>query len=208
MKENNRQSKEQEILEAAEEEFLTKGYNGARTTSIAKAAGVTHAMLHYYFRTKESLFERIIDEKIRLMVQSMNKAIGDPSLPILERIKSGIEAHFDFIAKNSKIPFFVISEVISRPEKYTIFKNKIKDVADNIFRELQQNIDEAARNGDIIHIDAKMLLMSIVSLNIFTIIAYPFMQPIIGDLAKDNNTFLEMRKAENIETIMCRIKRQ
>ena len=54
------QNKEQQILEAAEREFLEKGYDGARTTSIAKAADVTHAMLHYYFRTKKHLFERII----------------------------------------------------------------------------------------------------------------------------------------------------
>lgn len=57
MKSNDKQTKEQEILKAAEQEFLTKGYDGARTTSIAQAAGVTHAMLHYYFRTKEQLFD-------------------------------------------------------------------------------------------------------------------------------------------------------
>ena len=44
-------TKEQAILAAAEQEFLAKGFDGARTTSIAAAAGVTHAMLHYYFRT-------------------------------------------------------------------------------------------------------------------------------------------------------------
>ena len=61
------QNKEQAILEAAEREFLAKGFDGARTISIARAAGVTHAMLHYYFRTKENIFERILDEKMRLM---------------------------------------------------------------------------------------------------------------------------------------------
>ena len=57
-------TKEQAILAAAEQEFLAKGFDGARTTSIAAAAGVTHAMLHYYFRTKENIFERILDEVI------------------------------------------------------------------------------------------------------------------------------------------------
>lgn len=51
------------ILQAAEREFMSKGFAGARTTSIAEAAGVTHAMFHYYFRTKEKLFDRIIAEK-------------------------------------------------------------------------------------------------------------------------------------------------
>ncbi|MBQ2779515.1 MAG: helix-turn-helix transcriptional regulator, partial [Bacteroidaceae bacterium] len=50
MDNQEKQSKEQQILAAAEQEFLTRGYDGARTTSIAQAAGVTHAMLHYYFR--------------------------------------------------------------------------------------------------------------------------------------------------------------
>lgn len=66
-----RQNKEHEILVAAEQEFLTKGFDGARTTSIAQAAGVTHAMLHYYFRTKEQLFERIVDDKFAQMSHSM-----------------------------------------------------------------------------------------------------------------------------------------
>lgn len=44
---------EQAILKAAEKEFLKKGFSGSKTTEIAKAAGVTHAMLHYYFRTKK-----------------------------------------------------------------------------------------------------------------------------------------------------------
>ena len=66
MDNQEKQSKEQQILAAAEQEFLTKGYDGARTTSIAQAAGVTHAMLHYYYRTKEQLFKRIVDEKFNV----------------------------------------------------------------------------------------------------------------------------------------------
>ena len=50
---NYSQDTETRILQAAEKEFFEKGYIGARTTSIAEAAGVTHTMLHYYFRTKD-----------------------------------------------------------------------------------------------------------------------------------------------------------
>lgn len=62
-KETVKTDTESRILQAAEEEFLLKGLEGARTTAIAERAGVTHAMLHYYFRTKNMLFERIIEEK-------------------------------------------------------------------------------------------------------------------------------------------------
>ena len=65
---NNPNDTESRILQAAEREFFEKGYAGARTASIAEAAGVTHAMLHYYFRTKDKLFERIVSEKISILI--------------------------------------------------------------------------------------------------------------------------------------------
>ena len=135
MDNQEKQSKEQQILAAAEQEFLTRGYDGARTTSIAQAAGVTHAMLHYYFRTKEQLFKRIV-------------------------------------------------------------------------RGLQSEINRSAERGEIERVDIKMLFISIMSLNIFTFLAYSFMEPLMGELMVNRERFLAERKAENIETILRRIKKQ
>ena len=208
MDNQERQSKEQQILVSAEQEFLTKGYDGARTTSIAQAAGVTHAMLHYYFRTKEQLFERIVDEKFETMSHSMFAIMGDPSLPIVERIKGGIEAHFDFIAANPLLPRFVINEIISRPERYKLLYKRVGAVIDNVYCDLQFEIDRSAERGEIEWVDVKMLFVSIMSLNIFTFLAYPFMEPLMGELMADREGFLAVRKAENIETILRRIKKQ
>lgn len=208
MDNQEKQSKEQLILAAAEQEFLTKGYDGARTTSIAQAAGVTHAMLHYYFRTKEQLFERIVDEKFATMSHSMFTILGDPSLPIVERIKGGIAAHFDFVAENPLLPRFVINEIISRPERYELLYKRIGDIIDNISNGLQSEIDHAAERGEMEKVDIKMLFISIMSLNIFTFLAYPFMKPLLGELMADSEQFLAERKAENVETILRRIKKQ
>lgn len=208
MDNQERQSKEQQILTAAEQEFLTKGYDGARTTSIAQAAGVTHAMLHYYFRTKEQLFERIVDEKFETMSHSMFAIMGDPSLPIVERIKGGIEAHFDFVAQNPLLPRFVINEIISRPERYDVLYKRVGAIIDNVYRGLQSEINRSAERGEIERVDIKMLFISIMSLNIFTFIAYPFMEPLMGELMVNRERFLAERKAENIETILRRIKKQ
>lgn len=208
MDNQEKQSKEQQILAAAEQEFLTRGYDGARTTSIAQAAGVTHAMLHYYFRTKEQLFERIVDEKFETMSHSMFAIMGDPSLPIVERIKGGIEAHFDFIAQNPLLPRFVINEIISRLERYDVLYKRIGAIIDNVYRGLQSEIDRSAERGEIERVDIKMLFISIMSLNIFTFLAYPFMEPLMGELMANRERFLAERKAENIETILRRIKKQ
>lgn len=208
MDNQEKQSKEQQILAAAEQEFLTRGYDGARTTSIAQAAGVTHAMLHYYFRTKEQLFERIVDEKFETMSHSMFAIMGDPSLPIVERIKGGIEAHFDFVAQNPLLPRFVINEIISRPERYDVLYKRVGAIIDNVYRGLQSEIDRSAECGEIERVDIKMLFISIMSLNIFTFLAYPFMEPLMGELMANRERFLAERKAENIETILRRIKKQ
>ena len=208
MDNQEKQNKEQQILAAAEQEFLAKGYDGARTTSIAQAAGVTHAMLHYYFRTKEQLFERIVDEKFETMSHSMFAIMGDPSLPIVERIKGGIEAHFDFVAQNPLLPRFVINEIISRPERYDVLYKRVGAIIDNVYRGLQSEINRSAERGEIERVDIKMLFISIMSLNIFTFLAYPFMEPLMGELVANRERFLAERKAENIETILRRIKKQ
>ena len=128
MEQKPAQKREQAILEAAEREFLKKGFDGARTTSIAATAGVTHAMLHYYFRTKEQLFERILDEKMRMMGQSVLAAFGDARLPLIERLRNGIERHFDFIAANPDLPRFIVNEVFARPERYEAMQRQIRSL--------------------------------------------------------------------------------
>ena len=65
-----------------------------------------------------------------------------------------------------------------------------------------------SERGEIERVDVKMLFISIMSLNIFTFVAYPFMEPIMGELMADREQFLAERKAENIETILRRIKKQ
>ena len=86
-KETVKTDTESRILQAAEEEFLLKGLEGARTTAIAERAGVTHAMLHYYFRTKNMLFERIIEEKMRNAGNIMQAVFVLGDMPLMERVK-------------------------------------------------------------------------------------------------------------------------
>ena len=197
---------ESEILKAAEQEFMLKGFDGAKTTSIAHAAGVTHAMLHYYFRTKEQLFERILTEKVQLMSESVLAAFGQPGLPLLERLKDGVTCHFYFIAANPQLTRFIVNEVLSRPERYKLMSDKIVKVADCLMKGIQQELDELHAQGKVEWVDVRMLLLDIISLNVFPFIAYPIIEPILGDIAADRNRFFELRKAENIEMIMRRIK--
>ena len=194
------------ILEAAEEEFLTRGYAGARTTSIAQAAGVTHAMLHYYFRTKKNLFEQVIADKFEMLGQIMGAGISNPEVPLMEKIPLVIEQHLDFIAAHPTLPRFMTNEVFTQPEYTDFVIKKIESIAGPALEKLQLELDECAARGECRKVDASMLLLDIVSLNIFSFIAQPVMNAILGDLSKDMDAFLAARKKENVDTILRKLK--
>lgn len=200
------QSKEQQILEAAEREFMTKGYDGARTTSIAKAAGVTHAMLHYYFRTKELLFERIIEKKMSEITPVLTYLFGNADLPLTERIKEAVSVHFDFIAANPELPKFLMNEVLPHKERCDMFKSKIESFV-YLFSQLQNEVDAAAQRGEVEQFDVLSLFQTILSLNICSSMMTQFAENMMGDDIMETKAFLAVRKAENIEIIMRRIRK-
>ena len=193
------------ILQAAEEEFLLKGFAGARTTEIAQKAGVNHAMLHYYFHTKEQLFEQVMTEKVALFRDSVTSVFEQSDLPVLQQIKEAMSRHFDFVRQNPLLPRFIINEISVRPEYMESLRNKILPLAGSVFSKLQQSLDAASARGEICQIDARTLLIDVISMNLFVFIAHPIvaqMQPVLGDL----NAFYEARKQENIHVITKRLK--
>ena len=206
MNEQTVQSKEQQILEAAEKEFLEKGYNGARTTSIAKAADVTHAMLHYYFRTKEQLFEHIIDKKMSEIVPLMTHLFGNSDLPLVKRIEEAVSVHFDFVVANPDLPRFLINEVLPHKERCDLFRSKIENVL-YLVDNLQREVNEAAASGEVEQFNVLLLFQSVLSLNIFPSVMENMIENLLGDNGHSMKEVLAQRKAENIELIMRRIKK-
>ena len=200
------QSTEERILEAAVQEFMSKGYAGARTTAIAEAAGVTHAMLHYYFRTKDKLFDRIIESKIGTLRDIMLASLGDPTIPLFDKIKSAIDTHQDFIAANPELPRFMINEVLSRPDRMPKVIEQLKHHTPLVVESLQRQIDEYADRGLCRRVDAGMLMLDIVSLNIFPFSARPMVNALLGGMMEDPQAFVEARKKENVETIMRKLQ--
>ena len=204
--EEKEKSKEQAILEAAEHEFLEKGFEATKTTKIASLAGVTHAMLHYYYRTKENLFDLVFDKKTRLLKDSMFAAFDNPDMPFLEKVQIGIETHFDFIRANSTLPRFVLNEVIYRPKRLQLFEKKIKKIALSVSGKISEEIEREVKKGTINPIDPVTLMLDIASMNIFVFAALPLLRIFaIGDGGED--AFFEARKKENVEIIMRRLKK-
>ena len=76
VKEKRTATTEQQILEAARKIFREKGFEGARMQEIADAAKINKAMLHYYFRSKELLFQRICHCAMASKVGTVVRQVG------------------------------------------------------------------------------------------------------------------------------------
>lgn len=193
------------ILEAAIREFSLKGFDGARTSSIATEAGVTHAMLHYYFRTKEKLFQRIFQDKMKDIMNLMITEIISSEGGIKERITRGIERHFNFLKANSTLPVFLVTTLNSRPELYEELNARLLESFADRITPIQREFDSAAERGEIRQMEVTKLFGDIAALNVFPFIATSLFMSVTGYKAEEREEFLESRKKETIEIILKRI---
>lgn len=201
---NNELSAEVILLQAAEKEFLDRGYAGARTTHIAQLAGMSHSMLHYYFRTKKQLFDKVLENKLKVFTESVQVFIANKDLPILERIRAMVVSHFDKLAENKMVPRFILNELVSYPERAEYITTVMQSFAKSFIPSFQNDLDTACQNGEIVQINAVNLLFDILSVNAFTFMAMPLATQTVFN---DEKAYLQMRKQENVELIINRIKR-
>lgn len=199
-------STEDRILKAAEDEFLQNGYAAARTTSIANAAGVTHAMLHYYYRTKEKLFSRVLSDKLSALAQIFQFEIDDDK-PLEVCIRAAIKRHFEFVRANPSLPRFMVCEVFANPTLLKILGDKLDQIANNTSQMIQSKIDLAAERGECRRVDARSIMLEILSLNVFPVLAMPMLQRIVRQSAEaDVDKFLNDHCEETVQTILSKLK--
>lgn len=97
------------ILRAATEEFALKGYAGARTEGIARAAGVNHTLLFYHFKTKEQLYSEVLEDIFSAWFERVSGAL-DRKASAQERMLAYVNSYFDFIAESPLAPKLVQQE--------------------------------------------------------------------------------------------------
>ena len=204
MDKKNTQSKKELILKAAEYEFMANGYEATKTTQIAERAGVTHAMLHYYFQTKENIFKKIYEDKINMLKEPIVALVENKEMELSQRIDTIIETHFEFLKANPTLPYFVISEMNNNPLLIETMKENIGEVMGKSYKKLQKEIDEYVAQGIINPITALDLLLDIVSLNVSAFVMLPIMKSVVSN-KDEQNAILEQRKREIKETINRRI---
>ncbi|WP_339648912.1 TetR/AcrR family transcriptional regulator [uncultured Salegentibacter sp.] len=194
---------EKQILDAAENIFQTKGMSGARMQEIADKAGINKAMLHYYYRSKQSLFEAVFKKAFSLLAPQLDAILNDDS-SIEDKITNFTHNYITFISKHPYIPNFIIQELNRNPG----FIEKIQE--NSSFPSLDKfnaQVEKEVEAGILKPTDGKQLFIHILSLNIFPFVATPLVKAFVGLNSREFEEMMERRKTEVAAFIINSIKK-
>jgi TetR/AcrR family transcriptional regulator len=193
---------ENNILNAAKEIFQKKGMAASRMQEIADEAGINKAMLHYYYRSKELLFEAVFKSAFSMLAPQLNE-IMNADTTIFEKIRNFSSNYISFVLKHPYLPNFIIQELNRNPE---FVKNLIAEKNFPNISKFKLQVNEKVAEGVIRPITAEQLFINIMSLNIFPFIGAPLLK---GFLNFDDETYkklMEKRKTEVSDFIINAIK--
>lgn len=193
--------KEKSIIDAATKLFLDKGYAATSTTEIAREVGCNQALVHYYFRTKERLFEAVFAEKFQEFVKGILE-INEVDLGFEEKLRLRIESHFDMLYNNPKLPMLIAYELNTNPARLEAMKNKLGDLPKIVFASFQEELENEIALGNIRPISIIDLIYSMLALNISIFLIGPIMKSFVG-LSDDTYEKLVIhRRKENVDLLI------
>lgn len=190
------------ILNAAKRIFQQKGMQGARMQEIADEAGINKALLHYYFRSKQLLFEAVFKHAFLLLAPQLNNVINE-NTSLFEKIEKFSANYISFIIKHPYLPNFIIQELNRNPD---FLNNLIEKKQFPSIEKFKLQVTENIENGLIKPIDPSQLFINLISLNVLPFLAAPLLKGFLNIDDKNYNQLLENRKTEVADFIINAIK--
>jgi AcrR family transcriptional regulator len=203
MAENERQT-EEKIFEAATDVFLLKGMDGARMQDIANHAGINKALLHYYYRTKDRLFNAVF-EKIAGKMFSKFAPIFDEKLSLEDKIRFFFKEHITFLQENPRLPAFILNELNRNPSR---IKKLIRNVDINkLWQTLAEQHSEDLKKYNITEESIPQLMTTIASISVFPFAARGVIEGIFDKMGISFDKYLEERKEFAADFVIKAIKK-
>ena len=179
------------ILEAARKVFIRDGFDGARMQDIANVAGINKALLHYYYKNKESLFNLVFEDAFAAFVPQIH-AIFSGNGGAVEKLCKYVEAHIELLLKKPDLPTFVIHEIHRDPDRF--FNNLISKMPGpppfaSFMGQLMQEMNE----GKIRQMDPHFVWMNVMAMTVFPFVAAPLMSRMLLTDPETYHTLLRDR---------------
>lgn len=193
---------EKNILDAATDVFQTKGMDGARMQEIADKANINKSMLHYYYRSKQKLFEAVFKTAISIMAPKLREII-ETEEPLFDKIRNFTDNYIGFISKHAYLPTFIIQELNRNPE---ILQETFVKQFGNSFDKMKTTINEMVEKGEIRPIKPEHLLMNVIAMSIFPFVAKPILKSVLQKDEKEYQILLKERKTHVADFVINSIK--
>lgn len=195
---------EKKILIAARKVFMSKGMTGARMQDIADQAGINKALLHYYFRDKDKLFELVFLDEAQKFFPKIN-SIFNSDAPLFEKIENFVTEYIEEMQKNPYLPWFVMNELHRDADQF-MYKIWGKENLPKPGKFLEQ-IEQEIISGRIKKISPMHLLMNMISMTIFPFIGKPMFVRNLRLTDKQFSEIMEQRKKEIPKFIIDAIRK-
>ena len=179
---------EELILNSAMKVFTRRGFAAARMEEIAKEAGINRALLHYYFRDKETMFNLIFETQFKEFFSGIG-TILNTAKPLFEKIKEIVQHEIDVLTRHPDLARFIITEVAQQPERLIQYGQKMGINPRQILEVFNQQVDQEVLKDKIIQIEGRQLLMNIMSLCVYPFAAKPIVKTM---MQMDEKTFDQM----------------
>ncbi len=182
---------------------MERGYDGARMQEIADRAGANKAMIHYYFSSKDALFEAIIRETFEELFHLFDEVgqlqLDDPS----ELIARMVHTHFQFIAAHPNLPRILVRELNSNnPIAEQVLAELFEQFGPSRLTKMVSVITDGIAAGKLRAVDPKQTLWNIVALNIFYFVFKPFIRAAWPEDASDEPQLLQQREQAIIDLLL------
>jgi TetR/AcrR family transcriptional regulator len=182
---------EEKIFEAATEVFIEKGMDGARMQDIADHAGINKSLLHYYYRTKDHLFNTVF-EKIAGQMFKKFAPVFDENLSLEEKIRFFFREHITFLQNNPRLPAFLLNELHRNPSR---IKRLIQGIDINkIWTTLEAQHKEDLIKYNITRESIPQLMTSIAAMSVFPFLAKPIVGNLMEKMGYNFDEYIEERK--------------
>jgi len=184
-------STEEKIKEAARKLFTQKGFSATRTRDIAEEAGINLALLNYYFRSKQKLFDIIMMENFRQFIQGISFNFLEQNTTLDQKISKVVSMYIDFLTQNPDLPLFILNELRNNPEQLaTNIDDEVGSSRSKLFGQLKL----AAEEGKIGDINPFHLMANLIGLTVFPFVGRPILQKVTGVTDNQFNELMQQRK--------------
>jgi TetR/AcrR family transcriptional regulator len=187
------------ILAAAEKVFHANGFKGTRTTLIAEEAGISRTMLHYYFSTKEELFQAVMRQTLSAVFLHMN-GLMTQSMGLSELLTHLIDTIADLLEAKPGLPSFVVNILNESPALASLMASTTQD---SLPGQLESLLAEGKGNGTVAaHVSGENLMMDIYALCSVPYLATAYVKAKENRSDEQMKLFIRQRREHNKALIL------